>query len=190
MPATLKSRLDATETTPMKRGGFPRLPGPLKSRLDAPRGRRNDSGEARRVSAVAGNSQKPSRRPLGPPKRLRRSEKGFRGCRQLSKVASTPPGATETTSEKRGGFPWLPATLKSRLYAPGEAETALKKQEGFPAVASTTQKQPHPPRLREGVFPSPPFCQLSPQVILADHHTYRNVKEVNALKAVVGREVI
>jgi hypothetical protein len=40
------------------------------------------------------------------------------------------------------------------------------------------------------VFPSPPFCQLSPRVILADHHTYRDLKEVNALKAVADREVI
>ena len=67
------------------------MPGPLKSRLDAPRGRRNDSREARRVSAVAGNSQKPPLRPPEPPKRLRRSEEGFRGCRQLSKAASMPP---------------------------------------------------------------------------------------------------
>ena len=35
------------------------MPAPLKSRLNAPRGHRNDSKEARRVSAVAGNSQKP-----------------------------------------------------------------------------------------------------------------------------------
>ena len=93
----------ATETTPKKRGGFPRLPATLKSRLDAPRGRRNDSGEARRVSAVDGNSQKPSRRPLGPPKRLRRSEEDFRGSRHLSKAVSTSPGEAETAPEKREG---------------------------------------------------------------------------------------
>ena len=87
-----------------KRERLPRKPATLKSRLNAPRGHRNNSEEARGVSAVAGTSQKPSRRPPGPPKRLRRSEEGFRGCRQLSKVASTPPGAAETTSEKREGF--------------------------------------------------------------------------------------
>ena len=65
----------------------------------------------------------------------------------------------------------------------GEART-------FPAVAGTSQKPSHPPRLRGGVFPSPPFCQLSPRVILADHHTYSFVKEVHALKAVADREVI
>ena len=57
-------------------------------------------------------------------------------------------------------------------------------------MAGNSQKPPHPPRLRGGVFPSLPFCQLSPRVILADHHTYSRLKEVNALKAVVGREVI
>ena len=101
--------------------------------------------------------------PPKPPKRLRRNEKGFRGSRQLSKAASTPPGATEKAPEKR---------------------------EGFSAVAGTFQKPPHSPRLRGGVFPSPPFCQLSLRVILADHHTYSLVKEVNPLKAVAGREVI
>ena len=135
LPATLKSRLNAprppkrlrrsekaipgcrklskaaltspwaAETTPEKGGGFPRLPAILKSRLDAPRGRRNDSGEARRVSAVAGNSQKPPLRPPEPPKQLRRNEEGFRGSRHLSKAVSTTPGAAETTPEKRGGFP-------------------------------------------------------------------------------------
>jgi len=88
---------------------------------------------------------------------------GFRGCQHVSKAASTPPGATEKAPEKR---------------------------EGFSAVAGTFQKPPHSPRLRGGVFPSPPFCQLSLRVILADHHTYRDLKEVNPLKAVAGREVI
>ena len=91
----------------------------------------------------------------------------------------------------------MPATLKSPSKAaptpPKAASTPRVRQNGSEEarkVAGTFQKPPHSPRLREGVFPSPPFCQLSPQVILADHHTYRNVKEVNALKAVVGREVI
>ena len=70
-----------------------------------------------------------------------------------------------------------------------DAETAPVKR-GFSAVAGNFQKPPHPPWLREGGFSSPPFWQLSPRVILADHHTYRDLKEVNALQAVAGREVI
>ena len=76
-----------------------------KPPLRPPRGRRNGSGEARRVSAVAGNSQKPPLRPPEPPKRLRRSKEGFRGSRQLTKAASTPPGTAETAPEKRERFP-------------------------------------------------------------------------------------
>ena len=63
---------------PEKREGFPQLPARLKSRLNAPRSRRNGSREARGVSGVAGTSQKPPQRP---------------------------PGAAETAPEKREGFP-------------------------------------------------------------------------------------
>ena len=111
---------------------------------------RNVSAEAKRFPAVAGTSQKPPQRPPAPPKRLGRSDEGFRGCRDLSKAVSTPPrgrrndfrearrfcavagnsqkqplrpaGAAETTPEKRGGFPRLPATLKSRLIPRGSVE--------------------------------------------------------------------
>ena len=145
-------------------------------------------------------------------------KEGFRGSRHLSKAVSTPPGASETAQEKRGGFPRLPATLKSRLDAPPGPPKRLQRSEKVlrssrqlskaastsrrgrrndsgearrvSAVAGNSQKPPHSPRLRGGVFPSPPFCQLSPRVILADHHTYRVLKEVNALKAVADREVI
>ena len=148
---------------------------------------------------------------------LRRSEKGFRGSRQLSKAVSTPPGAAETAPGKRERFPQKPATFKSRPNAPrdrrngsGEARRVsaeagisqkppqrppgprkrLRGSEKVFPVAGISQKPPHCPRLRGGVFPSPPFCQLSPRVILADYHTYRYLKEVNPLKAVAGREVI
>ena len=51
-------RPEAAKTAPKKRESYPRLPATLKSRFNAPQSRRNDSEEARRVSAVAGNSQK------------------------------------------------------------------------------------------------------------------------------------
>ena len=121
---------------------------------------------------------------------LRRSEKGFRGSRQLSKAVSTPPGAAETTPEKQEGFRGSRQLSRAASTPPRDRGNGSGKREGFSAVAGTSQKPPHPPRLRGGVFPSPPFCQLSPRVILAEHHTYNPVKEVNALKAVVGREVI
>ena len=95
----------AVETTPEKREGFPRWPAKLKSRLIAPRGRRNGSGEARRFPAVAGTPQKPLQCPPGTPKRLRRSKKISRGSRHPSKAASTPPRAAETAPGKREGFP-------------------------------------------------------------------------------------
>jgi len=94
----------AAETAPEKREGFPRK-GFRRSRhlskatSTPPRGRRNGSGEARRVSEVAGNSQKPPLRPLGPPKRLRRSEKVSQCGRHLSKAASTPPGAASSSDQ-------------------------------------------------------------------------------------------
>ena len=88
-----------------KREGFPRKPATLESRLKAPRGGRNDSGEARRFTAVAGKAQKPPHRPPGPPKRLRRSEKVSRGSRHPSKAASMPPGDAETAPEKQEDFP-------------------------------------------------------------------------------------
>ena len=81
-------------------------------------------------------------------------------------------------------------TLKSRLDDPRSRRNGAGEARKFPAVAGNSQKPSHPPRLRGGVFPSPPFWQLSPRVILADHHTYRDLKEVNALKAVADREVI
>ena len=152
----------ATETTPKKRGGFPRLPAPLKSRFNGPRGRRTGFEEARRISAVAGTTQKPLQRPPGPRKRLTRSEKGFRGCRQLSKAASTPPGTEETAPGKREGFP---------------GSRHLSKAASLPAAPWRSVSQP-------ALLPA------HPRVILADHHTYRIVKEVNALKAVADREVI
>ena len=91
----------AAETAPEKREGFPRLPATLKSRLNAPRDRVNDSEEARRFPAVAGTSQKPPLNPPEPPKQLRRSEKIFRRSRHLSKAASTSPGTEETAPKKR-----------------------------------------------------------------------------------------
>ena len=125
------------------------MPAPLKSRFNALRGRQNGSGEARRFPAVAGNSQKPSQRPPGRPKRLRRSKKGFRGSRHLSKAVSTPPGATETTPNKRGGFPRLPAPLKSRLDAPRSRRNAYGEARRVSAVAGNSQKPsrrpPEPP---------------------------------------------
>ena len=77
----------------------------LSKAASTPPGTAKSSGEARRFPTVAGTSQKPSQRPLGPLKRLRRSKKGFCRSRQLSKAVSTPPGAAGTAQEKREGFP-------------------------------------------------------------------------------------
>ena len=150
-----------------KRERLPRKPATLKSRLNAPLGQRNDSEEARRVNTVAGNSQKPSQtprgrrngsrearrfpeiagnsqkpsqRPAGPSKRFGRSKKVSRGCRHLSKAASTPPGAAETTHEKREGFPRLPAPLKSRLNAPRGIRNGSGEARRVSAVAGNSQK--------------------------------------------------
>ena len=128
-----------------------------KAASTPPRSRRTGSEETRRVSAVAGNSQKPPLRPLpeaaetAPEKR-----EGFRGSRQLSKAVPTPPGEAETALEKRERFPQKPAPLKSRFNPPRSrqdssggasvsrhllkaastppraAETAPGKREGFP----------------------------------------------------------
>ena len=162
-----------------KRERLPRKPATLKSRLNAPLGQRNDSEEARRVNTVAGNSQKPSQtprgrrngsrearrfpeiagnsqkpsqRPAGPSKRFGRSKKVSRDSRHLSKAASTPPGAAETTHEKREGFPRLPAPLKSRFNAPRGRRNDSREAITFPAVAGNSQKQPlRPPEAAETV---------------------------------------
>jgi len=89
---------------------------------------------------VAGTSQKPSQRPLGPPERLRRSEKVSRGSQQLSKAASTPPGTAETAPKKREGFPQKPATLKSRFNALLGSRNGSGEARTFPAVAGNSQK--------------------------------------------------
>jgi len=130
---------------------------------------------------VAGNSQKPSQRPPGPPKRLRRSEKGFRGSRQLSKAALTPPiRSRRNGSGEARGFPRKPATLKSRpnaprgsrngsgearkvsaeagtsqkplQYPPGRVETAPEKREGFRGSRQLSKAVPTPPQSRRNGF--------------------------------------
>ena len=120
-----------------------------------------------------------------------RSEKVFRGCRHNSKAASKPPGAAETAPEKGEGFPRLPATLKSRFNAPPEPPKRLRRNEkGFHGSRHLSKAASSPAAPWRSV-PQPALLPaLSPRVILADHHTYRCVKEVNALKAVADREVI
>jgi hypothetical protein len=112
--------------------GFPRKPATLKSRPNAPRGSRNGSGEARKVSAEAGTSQKPLQYPPGPPKRLKRSEKGFRGIQQLSKAASTPPQSRRNGfGEARRISAVAGTSQKPPLRPPEAADTAPGKREGF-----------------------------------------------------------
>jgi len=90
---------------------------------------RNVSAEAKRFPAVAGTSQKPSQRSPGPPERRGRSKKVSSSSRQLSKAASTPPGAAETAPEKRESFLREPTPLKSRLYAPRSRRKWLRRSE-------------------------------------------------------------
>jgi len=117
----------AAETAPEKREDYPRKPATLKSR-------RNGSGEARRLSAEAGNSQKP-------PKRLLRSAKTIRGSRQLSKAAETAP-------EQREGYPRLPAPLQKppkRLRRSAKTirgSRQLSKAASFPAAPWRSVPQP------------------------------------------------
>jgi len=102
---------------------------------------RNVSAEAKRFPAVAGTSQKPSQRSPGPPERRGRSKKVSSSSRQLSKAASTPPGAAETAPEKQGGF--------SRVSTPpGTAETAPKKRERFPRLPGPLKSRLNAPRGR------------------------------------------
>ena len=123
-----------------KREGFPRKPATLESRLKAPRGGRNDSGEARRVSAVAGTSQKPSQRPPGKPKRLRRSEKA---------------------PEKREDFPRKPVTLKSRPNGSrAEAGTFPKPPKRLRRSAKTISGSRHLPKAASA---SPGATQTAPE---------------------------
>ena len=66
---------------------------------------------------------------------------------------------------------------------------APEKRGGFPAVAGTSKAASFPAAPWRSV-PQPALLPAFPRVILADHHTYRDLKEVNALKAVADREVI
>ena len=156
----------AAETALEKRERFPQETAPLKSRLNGPRSRQNGSGTARRLSTIVGTSQKPPLRPPRaaetasekisagasttqkpsqrspePTKWIRGSEKVFRGSRQLSEDASTPPESRRTGFEDARRFCAVAGnSQKPPLRPPEAAETAPKKRE-----AGTSQKSPRRP---------------------------------------------
>ena len=68
-------------------------------------------------------------------------------------------------------------------------EEREKTVERLYPIAAPLQSRVMSSRLHGVVFHSPPSAS-SPPVILADHPTYRYIKDVNPLKAVAGTEVI
>ena len=70
----------------------------------------------------------------------------FRGRRQLSKAAVTPPGAAETAPEKQEGFPRKQALLKSHFNAPRSQRDGSGETRRLSAGAGSSQ---NPDKRRE-----------------------------------------